>query len=250
MSSIYEVRRMYRKLKFRTNKVCKECQPKHKNPLSIWHVGSKFAKDKHKILFVGKTGRGPWGKRNKSGYVCETRNEVNERFFKCTNAYWGYTRKILSIIYGTPENGWDRIAFSNIIKCTDTKTEDKTKKSVKNNCILKLCVIQKEIKILKPKNVIFFTGKKYDEQIDNLFDKLKVFFKAQKVVTLKKILPSGKGNSLKYDQKALLDKRGKWIMRFLITSHPERQKKDRFIRNLVRWIRNGDDNRANKRIKK
>jgi hypothetical protein len=241
MSSINEVRQMYRGIKLLKNPVCRECNPKNKNPMSIWHVGCKFPRDKYKILFVGKTGRGYWGKPNKSGYVFATRTDVDNRFFESEYPYWSYTRDIVSNVYGSPENGWDRIAFTNIIKCTDTLTVDQTGTSVKNNCILNLGVIQKEIEVLKPKNVIFYTGPSYDNYTTALIKNLKVSFKAQKIVSSKRSIKSGSenGNTLKFDQKELIDKKGKTIMRFLITSHPERQKKERFIRNTVRWIQRG-----------
>ena len=75
----------------------------YKNPLSIWHVGSKFAHDKYKILFVGKTGRGDWDKPNKSGYVNANWKDINYRFFNRTYPYWSYTREIVSRIYSSSE---------------------------------------------------------------------------------------------------------------------------------------------------
>ena len=238
MSSVSEVRKMYKKIKLLKNPVCKKCRPLNKNPVSIWQVGSKFDWDKHKILFVGKTGRGDWEIDNKSVYVYLTWNDVKYRFLNYNNPFWMYTREIVTRIYGSPEEGWNRIAFTNMIKCTDTDTVDTTDDSVKDYCILELGVIQKEIEILKPKNVIFYTGPNYDDQIDGLINNLKISFNAQKIVTLSKrhIRAGSKGNRLKLYQKELLNKNDKRIMRFLITSHPERQNEERFVRNITRWI--------------
>jgi len=239
MSSVRVIRKMYKRIKLRTNPVCKKCKPLNKNPVSIWQVGKKFNRDKYKLLFVGKTGRGDWGRTNKSGYVYLNMSDIRERFLTYSNPYWSYTREIVTRIYGSPEEGWNRIAFTNIIKCTDTDTVDTTENSVKDNCILKLGVIQKEIEILKPKNVIFYTGSYYDDQIDGLIDNLKNSFKGENVVTLSKrnLRAGSNGNRLKLYQKELLNRKGNRIMRFLITSHPERQTEERFVSNITRWIK-------------
>jgi len=243
MPSIDEVHQMYKKIKLSNNPVCNKCKPLHKTPVSIWYVGSKFTHDKYKILFVGKTGRDAWDINKKLGYDSLPKEEVEDRFLNYTNQFWMYTREIVSEIHGSPEKGLHRIAFTNIMKCPDTATVDTTDDSVKDNCILKLGVIQKEIEILKPKNVIFYTGPQYDDQIDGLINNLKISFNAQKIVTLSKrnIKVGSKGNPLKLYQMELLDRKGKLIIRFLITSHPQGQNEARFVSNLTRWILKGNN---------
>lgn len=248
-----QVLKMYKDLHFLQNPTCEVCKPKHKNPLSLWQVGNKFAEDEHKILFVGKTARGDWGEPESNGYSQKPLRVAGKRFLKGGSPYWRYTCEIVSKLYGSPEEGWDRIAFTNIIKCPDTKTVDKTEDSVKENCICKLAVIQKEIEILEPKNVIFYTGNKYDRYIDNLINELKVYFKAERIDIKERDVflstrigprPRGsnrnsrqkKANDLKYCRKELIGSNGDKIMRFLITSHPERQPKARFVDKLVAWI--------------
>lgn len=247
MSHLHDVHCMYEKIEIGRNDICKNCKPKNKNPLAIWQVGSKFANDKHKIFFIGKTGRGDWGEVNKSGFVYATATDAKNRFLKSSYHYWKYTRDIASKLYGSPEESWDRIAFSNIIKCTDTDTVDKTENSVKNNCILKLGVIKNEIEILKPKNIIFYTGNNYDEYITTLIDGLKRKFNGKEILSQSGCVTSRpkkgkmrKGNDLKFHTKELVGTNGRTIMRFLITSHPERQNKERFINKITEWVLEGE----------
>ena len=57
-------------------------------------------------------------------------------------------------------------ALSNIVKCNDGSTTDNTTDEIRTNCMDKLGVIWKEVEILKPKRIVFFTGRNYDDFID------------------------------------------------------------------------------------
>lgn len=246
MSLFDDVCQMYRKSKIGTNKICSNCNLTHKVPISIWHIGDNFSRDKYKILFVGRTAMPELAEvvHVGSGGYADVRKKAEEFFFdtgkhKRPWPFWRYTKELVSSpeLYGSPKKGWERIALTNIIKCI---VEDKDNKdALKNKCICELGIIRREIEILKPKNVIFYTYDKYDVFIEQLIGALK---RAGEKKVSKHSIPiksKTKGNPLKFDTEEIIGLDGQIRMRFLITSHPRGQDKERFFGKLIAWIRDG-----------
>src|SRR5690348_9918761 len=103
-------------LRLLKNPTCKKCDAKIRNPLAIWHVGASFATSNIRVLFIGKPHRGKPGIIRPSGLI-DPRKKVESLRDKAW-PYWSYTREIARQIFGDREDGWNRIALTNLVKCT------------------------------------------------------------------------------------------------------------------------------------
>lgn len=246
-TSLYDkVCKMYEQIGLGKNDICKKCKPLNNTPVSIRIVGNKFAEDEYKVLFVGKTVWSNWSKGedsdiNKSKkykYIDASKDSwpPKEKFLEKGKPFWRYTREIASKLYGgSPEKAVERIAVTNIIKCADSnKSQDTTRRSVKENCIIELGVIRNEIKILKPKHIVFYTCTKYDDFIE----RLKFGGKQEMGEKLKFPRLYRKGQCpLHLWQINHYDRNGHISMKWLRTSHPQGQKIERFVDIVVSWIK-------------
>ena len=220
-------------LKIPHNDICKSCDAKVKHPLLPWVVGSKYFSTKEKILFVGKPHRGIPGEKLASSII-DPQKMFESKLKDKSWAYWSYTKKILSKIYS--KNEWDYCAFTNIIKCTNVdsskdKSIDTTSRTMAEFCIEKLGVIHKEIEILKPNHIVFYTKNLYPEYIEEL-----PFGKDVKEIT-------SKSNKVKCGKKDLAwwerTVSTKWNnkVKIIVIGHPERMKKDDYVSLVVNWVK-------------
>ncbi len=147
--------------------------------------------------------------------------------------YWNYTKEIAKRLYGSAEEGWKRIAFSNIIKCNNSDSVDTATYEMKKYCIVELGVIWKEIEILQPKNVVFYTHWHYDDFIDKFI----VGDQYKDITDRNHKIPNGLKEISWWHREFYKDE--KLIMRMLRTSHPERQQKEGFVSKIVEWIKAG-----------
>ena len=163
---------LYESLNLSKNSICRECINSCLNrgeklsfPTSIWQVGSDYVKSKNRLLFVGKVAinGNNLGKVVNKKFVDATKH-ADMLFEKNHSAYWGYTKSILERIF--KENAWEKIAFSNLIKCDNSTIRNTASNAQKHNCINRLGVIWKEIKTLNPKKIIFYTGLEFDDYIE------------------------------------------------------------------------------------
>ena len=135
-------------------------------------------------------------------------------------AYWNYTKTIAERIYN--ENAWEKIAFTNMVKCNNSDTIDTTTDSMRDFC---LSVLKEEIKILKPKNIVFYT-KGYDNQIEKLFDA--VLDSETKEVFI------GKKKMRSWTFRGMIDNN---LSRVIRVGHPERMKKEDYVNHIVNFIK-------------
>jgi hypothetical protein len=247
---------LYTAIGFDHSKICKDCSniyygnPKNNlptaeefsKPLSIWFVGPNFSNDKYKVMFVGKDARGVPGEPNKDGIIdCRERGiefftlgKVSGKY----SAYWANTRDIIMGIYNVSNtDAWKYTAFSNMLKC-NSGDKDNLPESIKDNCIIHNQVIWKEIEILKPKNVIFYTHTYYDKYIDcyrkSVLDTGTVSFIEDN--TAKDFQIAIGNRQMPWWSMVFSDKESKPIMRLLRIGHPQCKKKDAFIREVSNWI--------------
>jgi hypothetical protein len=162
-------------------KYCSERKLEKKGPLSFFNIGGNFGKDKYSIVFVGKN---HWYQRKDieelkrknsifpgpgtTFYDC--RKDGKEMFKSGQSAYWRYTLQIAEQIYpdlkDDPPKLLENIAITNLTKCnTSQDSNDTTPYDLTEKCRE---LLNEEIKILNPKHLVFFTGKGYDEYIDDL----------------------------------------------------------------------------------
>ncbi len=224
---------VYEKEELGKNAICNECDAKVKLPLLPWIVGSKYEQTKERILFVGKPHRGEPGEKLDSGILDSTKPHL-DWLKDCSWAYWNYTKNIAAKLYGF-DDPWDHVAFTNVIKCTNVTgvngSVDTTSRIMAKNCISDNQVLFKEIEILKPKTIVFFTYDLYREFLVDLpfADEVKVI--------------SDSDHKVKCGNKYI----GWWFRRIktswsdtvsiLVTHHPERKKKDDYIGLISEWIK-------------
>lgn len=189
-----------------------DCPFKEAFYVPCWHVGEQT-----EILFVGKTAR---GSENKT--IEYWKNRAKELFLNSSWAYWSYTKEIAKYIYG--DDAWDKIAITNLIKCNQGSTKDMTSDIVKDFCITKQKFILKEINQISPKKIIFYTHPNYDRY-------LKEIFQIEQENHL--MIPLGKKNVDFWF--FVINLNGKKIS-CLRTGHPERKKKQDFIREVTQFL--------------
>lgn len=236
-----EIFDMYIREKFgcrRGNEYCKFCK-QYENlagPISFFHVGSEFKKDKYKIVFVGKN---TWydksdyeASRFKSRCFADGRSFGRDSIKDPKSQYWKYIQNIIEKLYAEDISiGMERVAITNIVKCNTTgekrDSDDNTPREIRQKCI-DFGILEKEIQIMKPNLIIFLTGKSYDKEIGNLNFGCSDFINGRKTT-------SDNGNIIRWPRK--LYHNGKLKYAVLRTSHPSRKKKKVFTNNIIKWIK-------------
>jgi hypothetical protein len=226
------------------NSLCKECREKceDKNkvgPFSFFHIGKNFQNDEYKVLFVGKN---TWFDYDEFEYLKNEKNrggiidvrEIGAAYLKTgSTPFWDFileiTRKLYDVNY---YEGTDKIAITNMMKCNISNgSRDKTPDFMKECCIEKNKIIQKEIEKLKPKHVIFFTGSDYDDYIEELFGKNFI---------------EDESHDWKWKEK---EYKG---IKMVITYHPGskelRKNKNKFINFVVEWIKPSEQSPKNQNL--
>ncbi len=218
--------KMYDQYFVADNDICIECREKNKGlcrPVSAWFVGKCFHTQSKRILFVGK---------NASGFQEEVKQGYNEEY-ECSRgklrhkgwAYWNYTKDIIAKIY--PDDSLERTAITNIVKCNNSNSKDTTSDSMKAFCITQLGMIKKEIGIIKPTHIVFYTSWNYDAYIASVFDSV---LDPGDMKQTKKI---GNYNSPWCEGIAMNGERKIFYLR---TCHPERKNKSEFTKAVIEWI--------------
>jgi hypothetical protein len=207
-------------------------------PLSIWHVGENFADDERRILFVGKTARGYVGDEESYPFYDTTAwaDEAisgTEQYGAGSWPYWSYTKEIIERVHGTPiQESWQRVAFTNLMKCNNGTTRDTTPWEMKLRCLRQLRVFKREVEIIEPRTIVYYTGCDYDAFLgDALFgsDWLDVPGTGQAFAKScgNKNLPWWEGGIKRKDGT---------VCRVLRTGHPERKKREAYVRLVVDWL--------------
>jgi len=230
--------KMYQDISIGNNEICNECNKDGdmERPLSIYYIGEKF-EDGDSIFFVGKTAVGgeSIGEVIANSFTDATdfgeESIDGEEENSIVRAFYSYTHAIIESYYGDYETGKKFIALSNIVKCNNGTTNDTTSNSVKDFCINKLGVIWKEVELLSPKRVIFYTYKEYDNFIDSFRPKNCVRFEDLSNKNIK----IGNKNCLWWHRR-FFDKEDVIICDFLRLNHPQRMYKDDYVDSVLDWL--------------
>ena len=230
---------IYKDINLGNCEICKECKTANNNklyyPVSIWTIGENFQNSNDKILFVGKTARG--GEEDLGPLI-------NDSFIDATDfgeealdgyswPYYSYTNEIIRRYFGTYEEGKKNIAFTNLVKCNNGTTQDTTIWETKLNCLDKLGVVWKEIEILRPKRIIFYSYKNYDFFIEKMRPTFSSNF--TDITDKEHFIPIGQKYSYWW-HRDFLGQDGQVFLSFLRLSHPERKQKEDYVKNVVQWL--------------
>lgn len=222
------------------NDVCGRCDAKIRHPLLPWIIGQRFADSRERVLFVGKPHRGLPGVLLSSGVIDPT-EMVAQSLWDISWPYWSYTREIAERLYGTPDAA-AHIAFTNIIKCTNVGAEDETTSATDQTtrlmaqcCISDLKVIWREIELLQPLTLVFYTYGLYREILRAVPVALEG---SVREVTSEDHFVMCRSKHLGWWERTC---RTSWAedLRVLVTGHPERMGRLEFVDLLTQWIRPG-----------
>lgn len=238
-----KVFKMYGKKGIGTNKnhYCKSCKNSDKGgklagPISFFHIGSKFEGDRYKIVFVGKNS---WYDKKEfekekvkdKHYADATEtggDSIRGEGTECIDSpYWKYLRAIIVELYKNLDEGSKNVAITNLVKCNTGGPRDETPEDIRKNCIDSR-IFEKEIEILKPKRIVFLTGNR--EEYEGYIEK----FNFGKLIKndKKKTKDNGK---LIWWKREFVKNGGK--IKVLRTSHPQGQRKEKFVKEIVNWIK-------------
>lgn len=239
---------MYEELALGENPTCQECRQcggeyMIEKPLSLWQAGAKFAEDSRRILFVGKTARGHVGDEE-TYRVIDATAWANQAIDGTEPAkagswpYWSYTREIIERVHGTPiQEAWERVAFTNLLKCNNNSGEDSTDTTpwqLKVNCLERLRVFQREVEILQPLAIVLYTGWAYDAFLaEALFGP-----SWRDEPGLGKAFTKPCGNKSLPWWEGRFQTEGHPPCRVLRTGHPERKNRQDFVALVAGWLMN------------
>lgn len=221
---------IYKNINLGKNEICVKCKNKNNklnNPVGMWLIGANWEKNKTKVLFVGKNARGDGDNDIKNTFL-----ETRDWLFNSGFAFWSYTKEISKRIFN--DKSCENISVTNMVKCNDSLTKDTTTEYMKNFCINELKIIRKEIEIIKPTHIVFYTDYKYDNYIfdeKGLFDSIKKIPEQQSQEDFYRKV--GKKKMLYREAFAKIKDIGINVLRL---GHPERKKKEAFINLVVNWI--------------
>ncbi len=88
--------------------------------------------------------------------------------------FWEAIKAICRITWKdyTLEEIWGKIVISNLVKCSASKSNDRTSPEMKKNCIEPMRFFENEVILAKPTQLVIFSGsdkpKYYDQYLSNL----------------------------------------------------------------------------------
>jgi hypothetical protein len=211
------------------NPICNSCRTENLEkkwhmgyPVPLNYVGKKFPSDYYKILFIGKESYGGHeiNKSKKIDYFDYfSYKRTRDLYFNLDDddyysPFWGWAREITEEIIGKGDNSFHHIAWSNLIKCKLGNSDLE-----ESSCILvgkrdKYCIqdakwVFKEIKQLKPKNIIVFAG------VDKTFRLARLFLGDEKFINV--VDKNGKLS----DRNLFFTHLKNGDQRIIVTNHPQ-----------------------------
>lgn len=236
---------MYKEIQIAQNEICTNCRKNKEleTPLSLYHVGENMYNELDTILFVGKTavGGANFETEYKGGYSNNNITDATKFGYASLNLkekyatsrpFYSYTNQIIKDYYGSVEDGLKKIALSNLIKCNNASTEDETSNDTKENCINKLGVIWKEIELIKPRRVVFFTHNYYDNYIEN--------YVPNNLISIDEL--TNKSHCVKIGNKIMpwwhkkLNLNGGKTQHILRIGHPQMKNREDYVNSVVNWL--------------
>ena len=227
-------------------KVCKEyCEEKRlqlHGPLSFFHIGEKFKHDRYKVVFVGKT---HWYDKTEveklkflgSSTFRDCRDDGITMFLTRQSMFWRYIHEIAKRLYPEEENEaaiLNYISITNLTKCnTSTDYRDTTPYDLTDNCIE---IFEEEIKALRPKYMVLFTGKDYDSYIYRLSFGYAI---SPRDMTKRTYKSEIKKQSYVWWWYRQFYENGEARMHLLRTRHPQGAPKE-LVDEIVKWIKKAD----------
>lgn len=211
------------------NEICNTCRKENLDkkrhmgyPVPLNYIGENFSSDEYKILFIGKESYG--GNEIHKGEILKDYDPFNYKrtrdlYFNLDeddnySPFWGWVCEITERVLRKGEDSFDHIAWSNLMKCKISNIDLDS-----SPCLLvgkrdKYCIqdakwVFKEIKEIKPKNIVVFSG------VDKDFRLAKLFLRNEDFIN-----ELDKSNKLT-DRKLFFSHLRNGDQRIIITNHPQ-----------------------------
>jgi hypothetical protein len=218
------------------NSICQTCRienPDIANAVGPW-LSCKQVNHGNGIAFVGKVARGDDMGVSVSDKLIDV-GSIGINLIKENNwSYWAYTRDIMEKVYGSLDTALLHTSLTNLIKCNNSTTQDTSTSSQANNCIRNNNFIFKELELVSPKAVVFYTGREYDDYILNMKPEAAARFldetdRDASISIGQKLLPWWSRKYYAAD--------GTLLTCFLRIGHPERMNKLQYVEEVANWLK-------------
>lgn len=234
MDAFARIEQGYRSLGVPNNPTCVACDATDKRPLLPWHIGRAYFDGQPRVVILGKNHRADRPTKVLTGGIQDGRETAQELQASIGWPYWAYVREILAEVYGDWRLGWDRIARSNLVKCTtvskETGSQDTTTPRMTNSCVRHLGLIRIDLGELEPDLLILMTGADYDACLPDLCWRPETGFRW--VDDARSRIPCG-AKSLLFSRFELPG--GERPIQGIRIGHPERMKKVDYVRAVASW---------------
>ena len=234
MDAFARIEQGYRSIGVPENPTCVACDATDKRPLLPWHVGRSYFDSQPRVVILGKNHRDDRPTKVLPGGIQDGRETAQELQASIGWAYWAYVREILTEVYGDWERGWNRIARSNLVKCTtvskQTGSTDTTTPKMATSCIRHLGLIRIDLRELEPDLLIVMTGTDYDSYLPDLAWRPELAFSW---VDDSRARVSCSPRGLAFSRFVLAG--GNHRVLGIRVGHPERKKKTDYVRAVSSW---------------
>lgn len=226
---------MFRTCGVGSNTTCQICRRESgviTNALGPWLLAEPVSK-LSTVLFVGKVARGDSLGQEVGDYLEDVTEFGSDFIVTSSWPYWSYTRDIIVRTFGSLEAGLPRTSFTNIVKCNNETTLDTTSYTAKVHCISENRFIWREIEFLRPRLVVFYTSRTYDEFIDAFMPDFAATWRDnadQMIAVGQKTMP--------WWDRSFFNAEGIEELRFLRIGHPERKNNEDFVELVSTWLIN------------
>lgn len=215
------------------NATCEECRSStnlHTNALGPWLIGDASLSN-NRIFFVGKVARGDCLGEEIADHLEDVTPFGESAISEFSWPYWSYTRAIIEQVYGDLNSGLPHVYFTNMVKCNNESCQDSANDKTREMCITKNRFIWKEIELIKPRLVVFYTHTTYDNFINDYMPSYAKSF----VDNEDREVQVGKKSMVWWDR-SFIDGHGREVMRLLRVGHPERKNKIAYVEKVSYWI--------------
>ena len=216
-----------------SNMLCTQCRSAtnlRTNALGPW-VTCQAPFRAGSVLFVGKVARGDCLGEEIADHLEDVTSFGESFIAESSWAYWSYTRAIIERVYGDLTTGIRHVSFTNIVKCNNETLQDTVDGTAKDFCIGKNRFIWKEVELIRPRLVIFYTHTGYDAFIREYrpsYGSSHIDNEDKQFTIGNKIMP--------WWDRSFFDDQPKEVLRFLRVGHPERKKKEDYVAAISKWI--------------
>lgn len=215
------------------NPLCKQCRSTSSvvtNALGPW-IACDAQLSANSIFFVGKIAIGDSIGKEIADRLEDVTGFGALYLAEDSRAYYQYTREIIERVYGDLAIGIRHVSFTNLIKCNNETTPDTIDDTAKDFCIAKNRFVWREVEVVRPRLVIFYTHTTYDDYIADFRPTYATSHKDNE----DKWVDIG-NKTMPWWDRSFYDNHEREALRLLRVGHPMCKNKEDFVNALSSWI--------------